>query len=224
MGSSCCGKSDSQTVQDKFQLRRVGNFTFKQHRTSHTVFKSAGQGCRQTAAWFTEATREEVDRKKQEFWDTRVQGDANQWAALKAACEATDSGERHVGTAEAIVKASGLIMHQDYIMVCYDELGFKYELPPFVINEPTGYGEGKEEQVTPSLPGVPLELTVRSAKRPDAAVHINSNQTSKELKTAYIAAAKVEGTVRLFFNGRELKDGACLYGLSSGVVVQAMGS
>jgi hypothetical protein len=65
---------------------------------------------------------------------------------------------------------------------------------------------------------------VRSAKRPDAAVHINSNQTSKQLKTAYIAAAKVEGTVRLFFNGRELKDGACLYGLSSGMVVQAMGS
>jgi len=93
MGSSCCGKSDSQTVQEKFQLRRVGNFTFKQHRTSQAVFKSAGRGCRQTAAWFTEATREEVERKKLEFWETRVQGDVNQWAALKAACEAGDSGE-----------------------------------------------------------------------------------------------------------------------------------
>jgi len=122
------------------------------------------------------------------------------------------------------VKASGLNMHQGYIMVCYDDLGFKYELPPFVVNEPTQYGEMKEEHVTPTAPGVPLSLTVRSAKLGDAAVQINSNQTGKELKAAYLSAAKTQGAPRLFFNGLEIKDGACLYSLKSGVVVQAMGS
>ena len=224
MGSACCGKSDSQTVHEKLQVRRIGNFTFKQHRKSHSVFKSAGRGCRQTAAWLTEATREEVAKKIEEFWETRVQGDPNQWGALKAACEAADTGKAYLDTAEAIVKASGLTMHQGYIMVCYDELGFKYELPPFVINEPTEYGEAKEDKVVPVALAMPLDLTVRSAKRPEVAVHINSNQTGKDLKAAYRSAAHAEGPIRLFFNGREVKDNGYLCSLSSGVVVQAMGS
>ena len=163
-------------------------------------------------------------KKIEEFWETRVQGDPNQWGALKAACEAADSGKAYLDTAEAIVKASGLTMHQGYIMVCYDELGFKYELPPFVINEPTEYGEAKEDKVVPVALAMPLDLTVRSAKRPDVAVHINSNQTGKDLKAAYRSAAHAEGPIRLFFNGREVKDNGYLCSLSSGVVVQAMGS
>ena len=187
------------------------------------MFKSVGKGCRQTAAWFTDVTRDEVLKKRQEFWETRVQGDPNQWAALKAACEAPDSGDFHLETADAIVKASGLTMQQGYLLVCYDDLGFKYELPPFVVNEATDYGHEKLD-MTPVAPGVALELVVRSAKRPDATVHINSNQTGSDLKSAYFSSSKTDPTpVRLFFNGREIKDNAYLTHLTSGVVVQAMG-
>lgn len=223
MGGACCGKSDTNTTHEKFQLRRVGNFTFKQHCTSHSVYKSSGKGCRQTAAWFTDATPEEVAAKRVEFWDTRVQGDPSHWAALKAACEAIDSGALHTATAEAIVKASGLTMQQGYILVCYDELGVKYELPPFVINEPTSYGQPKEEVKTPDRPGQSVSITVRSVHRPDVTVTINTNETGKKLKSLYAEAAKPAGPQRMFFNGVELKDGAFLTSLSAGVVVTAMG-
>lgn len=187
------------------------------------MFKSVGSGCRQTAAWFTSATREEVNAKRTEFWDTRVQGDPNNWAALKAACEASDSGERHIDTAAAIVKASGLTMHKGYLMLCYDEVGVRYEVPPFVINEPTEYGQDRAD-LPPAAPGVPLELVVRSAKRPDTTVTIISTQTGKDLKTLYLSNIHSESTsVRLFFNGHEIKDSSYLTELTSGVVVQAMG-
>ena len=46
-----------------------------------------------TPAWATEATSEEVQRKRQEFWETRVQGSSEHWLALRAACEAADSSK-----------------------------------------------------------------------------------------------------------------------------------
>ena len=187
------------------------------------MFKSAGKGCRQTAAWFTECTKEEVQAKIAEFWDTRVQGDTNMWSALRAACDSADSGAFHPDTAEAILKASGLTMHQGYLLVCYDELGFKYELPPFVVNEPTSYGETKTDPKPPTQAGVPLTIVIRSVKRPDATVNVTTTDTGKKLKSVYAEQAKAEGN-RLFFNGREIKDGSYLTNLSPGVVVQAMGS
>lgn len=171
-----------------------------------------------TPAWATEATREEVQRKRQEFWDTRVQGSAEHWQALKAACEAADSR-----TAEAIVKASGLNIHQGGISLCVDSSGLKYELPPFMVNDALVYGQERKTELSPEGKNKPITVTVRSAKRPDVQLTVNTHDTGKALKSAYVSRTKATETVRLFYNGTEVKDTGYLGRLEEGVVVQALG-
>jgi hypothetical protein len=52
------------------------------------------------------------------------------------ACDIQDPDETY-----AVVEASGLKMHNNVLMISYDDLGHRYEIPPFIINEPVSYGE-----------------------------------------------------------------------------------
>lgn len=142
---------------------------------------------------------------------------------MKAACEAADSSKYYSDTAEAIVKASGFTLPQASIMLCIDQYGQKYELPPFMINEPISYGESKANEMTPQGKSKVITVTVRSSKRTDVNLIISTHDTGKTLKTAYVSHTKATETLRLFFNGVEIKDEGYLAKLEDGVVVQALG-
>ncbi|KAJ8531526.1 hypothetical protein K7X08_026960 [Anisodus acutangulus] len=70
---------------------------------------------------------------RDEFWDTAPHygGRKEIWDALRAAAESD------ISLAQAIVDSSGLIVQAPYLTVCYDERGNKYELPKYVLREPT---------------------------------------------------------------------------------------
>lgn len=70
---------------------------------------------------------------REEFWDTSPHygGSREIWSALKAACEAD------IDTARVILEAAGIIVSVEDMTVCYDERGFKYDLPNYVISAPT---------------------------------------------------------------------------------------
>ncbi|XP_020551291.1 ubiquitin domain-containing protein 2 isoform X2 [Sesamum indicum] len=53
------------------------------------------------------------------------------WDALRAAAEAD------LSLAQAIVDSAGVIVQNPDLTVCYDERGAKYELPKYVLSEPT---------------------------------------------------------------------------------------
>ncbi|KAK4748100.1 hypothetical protein SAY87_014686 [Trapa incisa] len=53
------------------------------------------------------------------------------WDALRAAAEA----DRNL--AQAIVDSAGVIVQNPDLTICYDERGAKYELPKYVLSEPT---------------------------------------------------------------------------------------
>ncbi|CAH2042050.1 unnamed protein product [Thlaspi arvense] len=53
------------------------------------------------------------------------------WDALRAAAEAD------INLAQAIVDSAGVIVQAPDLTVCYDERGAKYELPKYVLSEPT---------------------------------------------------------------------------------------
>lgn len=135
------------------------------------------------------------------------------------ACEAADSD-----SAEAIVLAGGLTMPQGSIMVCYDSTGRKYEVPPFVINEPTRFRLA-EEATNAEIRNETYHLTLRSAKSPDMSVIMSSLQQAVHLKEVFSAKSNIPiDKIRLFFNGRELKNDMPLgkAKLMNEVVVQVM--
>lgn len=220
MGGGCSStREEHHRSKERLIARRVGNFNFLQYGKSHAETKRTGQGCRRTPAWDCLVPPEELARKRAEFWDTRVEGDLESWKLLRMACEADDSA-----SAEAIVQAGGLSFAQGTIQVCYDSSGRKYELPPFIINEPVCF-RPPEDTAPVEIPNETYHLTLRSAKEKDMSVIMSSLQQAVHLKEVYSAKTNIPiEKVRLFFNGRELKNDTPLgkARLTNEVVVQVM--
>ncbi|XP_052203706.1 uncharacterized protein LOC127808978 isoform X2 [Diospyros lotus] len=78
-------------------------------------------------------TRTQLKQMREEFWDTAPHygGQKEIWDALRAAAEAD------LTLARAIVDSAGVIVQAPDLTVCYDERGAKYELPKYVLSEPT---------------------------------------------------------------------------------------
>ncbi|KAJ8545399.1 hypothetical protein K7X08_017982 [Anisodus acutangulus] len=78
-------------------------------------------------------TRAQLVQMRDEFWDTAPHygGRIEIWDALRAAAEAD------VSLAQAIVDSAEIIVQAPDLTVCYDERDAKYELPKYVLSEPT---------------------------------------------------------------------------------------
>ncbi|XP_074575833.1 uncharacterized protein LOC141832239 [Curcuma longa] len=78
-------------------------------------------------------TVEQLKQIREEFWDTAPHygGQREIWDALRAAAEAD------LSLAQTIVDSAGIIISNADMTVCYDERGAKYELPKYVLSEPT---------------------------------------------------------------------------------------
>lgn len=78
-------------------------------------------------------SREELDQKRSEFWDTQPYygGDANIWLVLRAAVECDD-----LATAQTMLDSAGVKIVDPNMTKCYDERGYCYELPNYVLADP----------------------------------------------------------------------------------------
>ncbi|KAK1258603.1 hypothetical protein QJS04_geneDACA023371 [Acorus gramineus] len=78
-------------------------------------------------------TQSQFKQMRDEFWDTAPHygGQKEIWDALRAAAEAD------LTLAQAIVDSAGVIVASSDMTTCYDERGAKYELPKYVMSEPT---------------------------------------------------------------------------------------
>ncbi|KAL6999646.1 hypothetical protein U1Q18_000804 [Sarracenia purpurea var. burkii] len=78
-------------------------------------------------------TKNQLMRMREEFWDTAPHygGRKEIWDALHVAAEAD------LDLAQAIVDSAGVIVQSADLTICYDERGAIYELPKYVLSEPT---------------------------------------------------------------------------------------
>nr|XP_023874969.1 ubiquitin domain-containing protein 1-like isoform X1 [Quercus suber] len=85
-------------------------------------------------------TRTQLMQMRDEFWDTAPHygGQKEIWDALRAAAEAD------LTLAQTIVESAGVIVQSADLTICYDErayrisiTGARYELPKYVLSEPT---------------------------------------------------------------------------------------
>lgn len=90
------------------------------------------------AAKLALTSREQLDRLREEFWDTAPAygGHTAAWAAVKAAVEAPD-----MDTTKVVIEAAGLVVVRPDLGVIYDELGARYELPNYVLSDPDDLAE-----------------------------------------------------------------------------------
>ncbi|KAL4937029.1 hypothetical protein BDV06DRAFT_203785 [Aspergillus oleicola] len=80
-------------------------------------------------------TRSLLDRERKEFFETRVTGRAEVWAALNAALSFMRQGDFE--TAQSIVDAAGVTVPTgDLCQGVYDERGVLYRLPRCIVSDP----------------------------------------------------------------------------------------
>ena len=69
----------------------------------------------------------ELERIRSDFWGSRVEGNGLVWQSIQGACEALSNGDAML--ANAILIASNITTPTGMITTCYDERGFKYDIP-----------------------------------------------------------------------------------------------
>jgi hypothetical protein len=80
-------------------------------------------------------TRSELNRERQEFFDTRVTGREEIWATLKVVVGMI--AESDIQTAQGILDAAAITVPTgDLINGAYDEVGNFYQMPEHIISDP----------------------------------------------------------------------------------------
>jgi len=79
-------------------------------------------------------TKTQLETMRATFWDTQPAygGQKVIWDALKAAAECED-----MESTKLILESAGIIVNTTDMTICYDERGAKYDLPKYVLSEPT---------------------------------------------------------------------------------------
>ncbi|KAI9844231.1 MAG: hypothetical protein M1837_005737 [Sclerophora amabilis] len=79
-------------------------------------------------------TRRQLDREREEYFDTRVTGRAESWSAIRMAVETMESD---LSTAQTILDAAGITVPTgDVVNGVYDEVGNYYQIPEHCISDP----------------------------------------------------------------------------------------
>lgn len=79
-------------------------------------------------------TTQQLARLRREFWETRIEGSKEMWDVLKFAVDDEDN-------AAALLKAAGLRPVNKTMERVYGERGFLYEIPTFVLKDPTNLNQ-----------------------------------------------------------------------------------
>ena len=110
------------------------------------------------------------------------------------------------------------------LMLTFDEQGYRYDLPVYVINEALKYGSEKTNQKLPeNFKGDEIEVTLRCTRFKDEAFKVNTAWPCRALKESYMEKFNIPvEKLRIFFNGKELKNDCFLhqFKVRDGVVLQ----
>ncbi|KAJ5770994.1 uncharacterized protein N7511_003045 [Penicillium nucicola] len=108
--------------------RRASNLPLNEHY-NEPVRQHVWRSKRRT--W----TRAQLDQERTEFFETRVTGRAEVWAAIASAISLMRTGD--LATAQSIVDAAGITVPTgDLCEGCYDQQGVLYRLPQCIVSDP----------------------------------------------------------------------------------------
>ena len=134
-------------------------------------------------------TLAQLEAKRSEFWDTRVQGRAECWQAIRVAVEASES-EGDMSTTQAILESAEMTPFEvERVDTCfsYDSKGFKYEIPLYCVFKPSNLlptavsssvGNNKPASNSPAQP-----LVVAPAPVKTAPALVENDQKAQEIVT-----------------------------------------
>lgn len=162
-----------------------------------------GTGLKRMEGYISKITKEDLDKKREAFWGTRVEGNPDAWQFLQTICTSDDIRDEDI---KEYLNAVGIKPYKDCINITYDTKGVIYEIPNYCIHDPYKYEF--EEVKRKICPGENIiEVIIRSAMR-ESVYELLNTSTVGELKV-FITSSYEQGNIniediRLFFSGKEL--------------------
>lgn len=205
MGCICSNSDRSlNDPKGKAVLRREGSFTYFLYGKGQPDDFIVGEGCRRAPAWSTPFTEQQTQFKVEEFWESRRRGNPDAWRTLRLALDTTSPEESML-----IATTSGLTLTEGLLSRCTDDDGFVYELPAFLLNPALEYGKQASKPPQPSATAIAemIEIRCRSTQFGDHDIKANTMESVEAFKTKLAHQYQLTlRQVRVFFNGREMKD------------------
>lgn len=168
----------------------------------------------------------ELDQMRKEFWESRVDGSPDMYAALRSVCDAILNDDSAL--ADAILQASNITTEGTTLARCYDERGHEYNIPSYCWSSegPANMIKSKQEVIEPrkkqaNIKNANQEIALKVQVNPgdrNFVINANTSDTVAELKTLICqqSTIKTEKNVntepvretrqRMIFMGKELKN------------------
>ena len=188
----------ARQLEPYLQTKNNPNFDFPEVKENIYV----GKGLRKMKGYISIVPKEELEKRRIAFWGTRIEGDSQVWNFLKELCELPIGEEKNM---KAMLEANEITPLQKCINVTYDKAGEVYEIPNYCINEPVSYDLPETHVKKPDR-----KIICFHARKGAKQIKIKSPNTTLIEKIKSNIASKMqikEENIRMFFGGKELKNG-----------------
>ncbi len=179
-----------------------------------------GHDLKKMKGYICNIEKEELDKRREDFWTSREEGCTEIWNLLKYYC----STEFNPKELKELLHSSGISPYAGSISVVYDTKGNLYEIPNYCIHDPSKWDIAKLKVVMPKEEKIILRI--RKVVK-DYNISISNLSNIISLKEGLIKNFFQDNTVdklRLFYNGKELKDkdNIYMYEIPSKSILQLM--
>jgi hypothetical protein len=188
----------ARQLEPYLQTKNNPNFNFPEVKDNIYV----GKGLRKMKGYISIVTKEELEKRRRAFWGTRIEGNSQVWNFLKELCELPLGEEKNM---KAMLEANEITPLQKCINVTYDKAGEDYEIPNYCINEPVSYDLPEMHVKKPDK-----KLICFHVRKGIKQIKIKSPNNALVDKIKRNIANKMEvkeENIRMFFGGKELKNG-----------------
>jgi hypothetical protein len=193
------------------QSRNDSTFNMKQLK------EFVGEGVKKMPGYVCTIEKDELMRKREDFWSSRFEGDKETWETLRNLCE----GDLEDNQLKDLLSAIGITTYSGCINVVYDNKGNLYEIPNYCIHEPLEWDIPKLKIPKPNEQEIKFlvrleseDLTIETSNYcpvGDLKSHICENFDFSKCNS-YKKGEKIDSPrIRLFHYGKELKDSDLLY-------------
>jgi hypothetical protein len=185
-------------ISPYLQARVNPNFNFPEVKEEIYV----GLGLRRMKAFNSPVPKEEVKRRKEAFWGTRIEGDPQIWQFLRELCELPINEDENI---KPMLEANEITPLKNCLNVTFDRAGEVYEIPNYCINEPYSYDFPESHMKRPEKKKISFH-----GRRGGEQFKIKTENYTKVDSIRKNIGKKFQkdvSCIRLFFRGKEMKDG-----------------
>lgn len=189
-------------ISPYLQSRVNPNFNFPEVKEDVYV----GCGLRRMKAFKSTIPKDELKQRREAFWGTRVEGNEQVWQFLREICELPVNEDENI---KPMLEANEITPLKNCINVTFDRGGEVYEIPNYCINEPISFDLPETHMKKPEK----KKISFHGRKGTEQFKIKTENYTKIEniRKNVGKKFDKDPSKVRLFFRGKEMKDGNDLW-------------